>query len=178
MSSDVMNHEARVVVTGLGPGGTSRVISDGMGAVRFPAPVATSTIAWETASVPVVLGHDPDPSQEWFMPKVGGLRIFIVAFAPDSAIDTAGRHEHLGSTGLEQAGDTRPLGFHTTPTVDILTIIKGELYCLLDEGETLLRQGDTLVQRATAHSWSNRTDQIVLACAAVVSAVDEDNRQT
>lgn len=178
MSTDVMKHEARVVVTGLGPGGKSRVVSDGMGAVRFPAPVATSTIAWETASVPVVLGHDPGPSQDWYLPKAGGLRVFIVAFAPDADVDTAARHEHLGATGLEQAGNTRPLGFHTTPTVDILTVISGELYCLLDEGEVLLKQGDTLVQRATPHSWSNRTDQIVLACAAMVSAVDEEGRET
>lgn len=177
MSSEVMNHEARVVVTGFGPEQRSRVLSDGIGAVRFPAPVATSTIAWETLSVPVKLGSDGPPSPDWYLPHVGGLRVFIVAFAPDSSLDEAGRHEHLDATGLEQASTSRPLGFHTTPTVDVLTVIRGELYCLLDDGEVLLKQGDTLVQRATPHSWSNRTEEIVLACATMVSAVDDDERQ-
>lgn len=174
--ANVMNQQARVVTTGFSREGKSRVISDADGPVRFPAPVATSTIAWETKSVPVVLGNDTGPSPDWYLPKVGGLRVFIVSFAPDSAIDEAGRHAHLSSTGLEQAGDTRDLGFHTTPTVDILTVVKGELYCLLDEGEVLLKQGDTLVQRATPHSWSNRTSDIVLACAVMVSAVDAEGR--
>ena len=171
-----MNSRARVVVTGVNDKGRSKVISDSPGEVRFPAPVATSTIVWETPTVPVVLGPDEDPSPDWYLPKVGGLRVFHVSFAPDASIDTAGRHEHLDSTGLEQTSDDRPLGFHTTPTVDVLTVVSGELYCLLDEGEVLLRPGDTLVQRGTAHSWSNRTDQIVVAVATMVSAVDDERR--
>jgi mannose-6-phosphate isomerase-like protein (cupin superfamily) len=178
MSSDVLNHQARVVVTGFGPEQRSKVVSDEMGPVRFPAPVATSTIAWETLSVPVKLGSDQPPSQDWYLPHVGGLRVFIVAFAPDSSLDEAARQEHLDANALEdEPGSDRPLGFHTTPTVDVLTVIKGELYCLLDDGEVLLQQGDTIVQRATAHSWSNRTDEIVLACATMISAVDDDGRQ-
>ena len=171
-----MDAQARVVVTGFSPEGKSKVISDANGPVRFPAPVATSTIAWESVTVPVVLGEDKGPSPDWYLPPVGGLRVFIVSFAPDSALDEAGRREHLSSTGLEQAGDTRDLGFHTTPTVDVLTVVKGEIYCLLDEEEVLLKQGDTLVQRATPHSWSNRTDDVVLACAVMVSAVDAEGR--
>lgn len=177
MSDDVMDSRARVVVTGLDEQGRSVVLSDSEGQVRFPAPVATSTILWETTAAPVVLGPDVDPSPDWYLPKVGGLRVFHVSFAPDSAIDTEGRHEHLSSTGLEQTSDDRPLGFHTTPTVDVLTVVSGELWCLVDGGEILLRQGDTLVQRGTAHSWSNRTDQIVVAVATMVSAVDADGRE-
>ena len=176
--SDVMDHQARVVVVGVGDGGRSQVISDDLGAVRFPAPVATSTIVWEATSVPVILGEDVGPSPDWYLPQPGGLRVFHIAFAPDSSIDTAARHEHLSATTLEQAGEERPLGFHTTPTVDVLTVIRGELYCLLDEGEVLLRQGDTLVQRATAHSWSNRTDEIVLAVATMVDARDAEGRSS
>jgi uncharacterized cupin superfamily protein len=29
----------------------------------------------------------------------------------------------------------------------------------MDEGETLLKAGDCLVQRGTNHAWSNRTDK-------------------
>ena len=176
MTDDVMDRRARVVVTGLDSDGRSVVLSDAPGEVRFPAPVATSTILWETPVVPVVLGPDAEPSADWYLPTVGGLRVFHVSFAPDDAIDEAGRHEHLSSTGLEQAGQDRPLGFHTTPTVDVLTVVSGELYCLLDGDEIHLRQGDTLVQRGTAHSWSNRSDQVVVAVATMVSALDDDGR--
>lgn len=176
MADDVMDSRARVVITGIDADGRSGVVSDGVGEVRFPAPVATSTIVWDTPSVPVVLGPDEAPSPDHYLPLVGGLRVFHVSFAPDAAIDTAGRHEHLGATGLDQAGDDRPLGFHTTPTVDVLTVVSGELYCLLDHGEVRLGEGDTLVQRGTAHSWSNRTDRVVVAVATMVSAVDDDGR--
>jgi mannose-6-phosphate isomerase-like protein (cupin superfamily) len=177
MSLDVTGHQARVVTTGVDATGRSRVVSDELGPVRFPAPVATSTIVWETTSVPVILGKDVGPSQDWYLPKVGGLRVFHIAFAPDASIDAEARHEHLNATSLEQTSQDRPLGFHTTPTVDVLTVISGELYCLLDDAEVLLRQGDTLVQRGTAHSWSNRTDQIVLAVATMVSAEDASGRE-
>ena len=35
------------------------------------------------------------------------------------------------------------------------------MYAILESTETLLKAGDTIVQRGTKHSWSNRTDDIV-----------------
>lgn len=174
---DVTQQRARIVTTGIGSNGKSRVVSDELGAVRFIAPVVTSTILWETTSVPVIVGVDEGPSQDRYIPVEGGLRVFHVSFAPDNMVDAAARHELNDVTGLEQTSEDRAVGFHTTPTVDVLTVVTGELYCLLDEGEVLLRAGDTLVQRATTHSWSNRTDQIVLAVAVMVSARDADGRK-
>lgn len=33
----------------------------------------------------------------------------------------------------------------------------GEITAVLDDGETVLRAGDVLVQRGTNHAWSNRS---------------------
>jgi uncharacterized cupin superfamily protein len=37
--------------------------------------------------------------------------------------------------------------------------MEGEIWLLLDEDERLLRAGDVVVQRGTAHAWSNRSDR-------------------
>ena len=40
--------------------------------------------------------------------------------------------------------------------MDYAIVLSGEIWALMDEGETLLRAGDVLVQRGTNHAWSNR----------------------
>jgi quercetin dioxygenase-like cupin family protein len=47
---------------------------------------------------------------------------------------------------------------HRTDTVDYGLVLSGELYVVLERGETLLRPGDIIVQRGTNHSWHNRSD--------------------
>jgi quercetin dioxygenase-like cupin family protein len=59
---------------------------------------------------------------------------------------------------------------HTTETVDIVTIISGELWAILETGETLLRPGDTLVQRGTKHAWRNKGDVPAVMAAIQISA--------
>ena len=41
---------------------------------------------------------------------------------------------------------------HKTATVDYIIVLKGEIYAIMDKGETLLKAGDVLVQRCTNHS--------------------------
>ncbi len=59
---------------------------------------------------------------------------------------------------------------HKTATVDYLIILKGEIYAILEDGETLLKPGDIMIQRGTNHSWSVRgTEPCVLAAVLVSS---------
>ncbi len=37
-------------------------------------------------------------------------------------------------------------------------VLAGEIYALMDDGETLMRAGDVLIQRGTNHAWANRSD--------------------
>jgi uncharacterized cupin superfamily protein len=48
---------------------------------------------------------------------------------------------------------------HRTETVDYAIMLEGEIYALMDEGETLLRAGDVLIQRGTNHAWANRSER-------------------
>ncbi|NUW33040.1 cupin domain-containing protein [Nonomuraea sp. SMC257] len=48
---------------------------------------------------------------------------------------------------------------HRTESLDYAYVIDGEVYSVLDSGETLMRAGDVLVQRGTSHAWDNRSDK-------------------
>jgi hypothetical protein len=71
--------------------------------------------------------------------------------------------------GVFAQSDRHPL-MHKTTTVDYIIIIKGEIWAVLDEDETLLKAGDVLIQRGTNHAWSNRSDQPCLLAAILISA--------
>jgi hypothetical protein len=56
-------------------------------------------------------------------------------------------------------GSAKHPGMHRTETVDYAIVLEGEIWAVMDEGETLLRTGDVLVQRGTNHAWANRSSK-------------------
>ena len=48
---------------------------------------------------------------------------------------------------------------HKTETVDYAIILSGEITAVMDEGETVMRAGDILIQRGTNHAWANRSGE-------------------
>jgi quercetin dioxygenase-like cupin family protein len=58
---------------------------------------------------------------------------------------------------------------HTTDTIEFEVVLSGEVILELDdEVETVLRQGDTVVQNGTRHRWGNRgTEPAVMAVFTV-----------
>ncbi|MBV8535988.1 MAG: cupin domain-containing protein, partial [Alphaproteobacteria bacterium] len=61
-------------------------------------------------------------------------------------------------------------GMHITDTVDYAIILFGEMHAVMDDGETLMKAGDVLVQRGTNHAWSNRTDEPVQIAFVLIDA--------
>jgi quercetin dioxygenase-like cupin family protein len=59
---------------------------------------------------------------------------------------------------------------HKTATVDYIIVIKGEIWAIMDKGETSLKPGDVLVQRGTNHSWSVRGNEPCVIAAVLVTA--------
>ena len=84
------------------------------------------------------------------VPDVGSAVWIQVDISPDAVM-----RESLGKgvTGID------PEGWHTTPTIDYVQVIDGEVFLALDTAEVALRAGDCVVQRATRHAWRNRTDR-------------------
>ena len=173
MASASERYEARVVVTGVDEQGRGRIVSDGPGSVRFPSPIDSSTAVWEATRVPVERDDLTGPDAKRYLPPPDGVRVFLSAFAPDSDwdADPSIAANAVKAAGLDPGGD-RPPGFHQTPTVDVNTVISGEIVVVLDEGEVLLRQGDTIIQHGPPHRWSNRTSETALVLAVMVSTTD------
>ena len=59
---------------------------------------------------------------------------------------------------------------HRTHSVDYAIVLSGEIWAVMDVGETLMRAGDCLVQRGTNHAWSNRSNQPCLVAFILVDA--------
>lgn len=133
----------RCVVTGVDDFGQSYVASD-----REIAEPAFGTRLWQTSPEEVhpwidALGSTPVPLQ----PPDGGSLALWIRIPP----------EHLGETPPPQAGVDAG-GFHVTRTVDYVIVQTGEVELVLDRESTLLGGGDLVVQRATRHTWRNRSD--------------------
>jgi hypothetical protein len=160
----------RRVVTGTDERGRSYIVSDGEAPNVFRSPAVPGFGAaqvWTTAPGPVSNEGATDAAGSAAeIPMYPELRatIFRVAdFPPDSAYDNAGKGQLFADIGGGEARDGathsagRHFWFHKTDSIDFAVVLDGEIWMLLDEGECLLKAGDVLVQRGTAHSWSNRS---------------------
>ena len=47
---------------------------------------------------------------------------------------------------------------HETDTIDYAIVLSGEIWAIMDEGETLMKQGDVLIQNVTDRAWANRSN--------------------
>ena len=94
-------------------------------------------------------------------------------FRPTPIGATAPTHARLSSSigagAAKDAHSADPM-MHKTATVDYIIVIKGEIWAIMEKGETLLKAGDVLVQRGTNHSWSVRTKEPCIIAAVLVSA--------
>jgi quercetin dioxygenase-like cupin family protein len=96
------------------------------------------------------------------------------SFPPDKSLgdhfDRKVVFDAMSASGAMDPGASRHPGMHKTATVDYAIVLSGEIYAVMDEGETRLRAGDTLVQRGTNHAWSNRSETPCLVAFILVSA--------
>ena len=156
----------RRIVTGDDAQGRSRVVEDApAAAIRTVAerPGYRAVNVWRTTQAPAAI-NDPDSVSGHvgiLPPKLGSI-LRIIDFPPEPA-DPAERDRRIRATfgGIYQDathdGRKHP-GMHKTDTVDYAICLEGEIWSVMDEGETLMRAGDVLIQRGTNHAWANRSD--------------------
>ncbi len=168
----------RRVVTGHTPGGKSTFLMDSparnvMEMKSMPGLALTDL--WETTRAPARNEGETDAAGRpvRLEPPRGGTIVRIVEFPPDSAWrDRADAREAFDSIQAGHAPDkssSDPM-MHKTNTVDYIIILRGEIHAIMEEGETLLRAGDVLIQRGTNHSWSVRGTEPCILAAVLVSA--------
>jgi hypothetical protein len=155
----------RRVVTGVNPEGRSVIVRDGEAPTSVRRPTGTVvTEVWRTDSLPARNDEEPKEGGDILAPPPAGVCFRIAVFPPDNDIDADARaaYEKAMQDIYGDQGDeprTAIAGMHQTETIDVTTVLDGEIWLVMEEGETLLRRGDCLVQRGTRHAWSNRSDR-------------------
>jgi mannose-6-phosphate isomerase-like protein (cupin superfamily) len=175
-----MAQKIRRVVTDQDGNGVSRFLIDGdapnVNVLENLGGLALTEI-WETTAAPATNTGTDDAGADvdHLEPKAGsgGTVVRYCEFPPHS-------DEALKATMVEEVGDFADDGvfapserhpmMHKTSTVDYIIVIKGEIWAILEEEETLLKAGDILIQRGTNHAWSNRSDEPCIFVAVLVSA--------
>jgi hypothetical protein len=168
----------RRVVTGHDAEGRSEFLMDGVAPnVKEMAsmPGLALTDLWETKAAPARNEGSADNAdrQVRLEPPRNGTILRIVEFPPDSQWrNRADAREAFDSIGAGHAPDKHSADpmMHKTATVDYIIVLKGEIYAIMDRGETLLKAGDILVQRGTNHSWSVRGAGPCIIAAVLVGA--------
>ena len=152
----------RRVVSGVDGQGRSRIETDGACAATLATPAFAISQIWQVGALPVspLLADDSSGGQVSISPPAGGFVYLVTTFPPDSTWDMrAGYADALARSGDAAAArqDSQIAGLHQTETLDIITVLSGEIFAVMETGETCLKAGDSFVQRGTKHAWSNRS---------------------
>jgi len=168
----------RRVLTGHDAEGRSTIIADGIAPnmKEMPSfPGLALTDLWETRGAPATNEGHADAAERPIRlePPPGGTIVRIVEFPPDSTrpqnADGGAGFKAIGAGHAQDKSSSDPM-MHRTGTVDYIIVLKGEIYAIMEKGETLLRAGDILIQRGTNHSWSVRGSEPCIVAAVLVNA--------
>ena len=123
---------------------------------------------WNTRETPARIdrasGEPPEDGIQLAPPR-NGTRIRVLDVPPeDPSIATLTPEQaraHFAEVGAADAASHRGGGskhafMHRTETIDYGIVLEGEITLILDEGETVVRAGDIVIQRGTNHGWANR----------------------
>ncbi len=176
-----MSQPFRRVVTGRDDQGKSIFLIDDRAPHVFTRGAAGVVVRdlWETDACPADNGGHDDAVKGPFhlAPPSGGSIFRVIEYPPDAqrlpaiAAQSSADMTASGMAAARQGGGGRHPGFHKTDTIDYVIVLSGEIWALMDEGETLLRAGDTLVQRGTNHAWSNRSNASAFLAFVLIDAL-------
>lgn len=170
--------EPRRVVTGFADG-RATIVSDGVPPVLFDSPAFNTVELWRTA-IPASFGEAETADGPLLLaPANDGMLARFVYFPPPSERSDEDFGAALAAMGGGDAHDedAETAAMHATDSLDLIYMVSGELYAVLEDTETLLRPGDTLIQRGTAHAWDNRGEETAVILAVQFGARGESRPQ-
>jgi hypothetical protein len=160
----------RRIVTGIDANGCSYIAEDGVSPAMMTMPGREgyrNNNLWRTvgSSAPV---DAPDSVLEHrgVLPPQGGTVLRVIDIPPEDQDPEAQRRATeavfaaMFADAKHDAAHKRHPGMHVTDTIDYAIVLQGELVAVMDEGETVMRAGDILIQRGTNHAWANRSGAI------------------
>jgi hypothetical protein len=157
----------RRIVTGVNAAGRSCVVEDGASPAMQLTPGRMgfrNNNLWRTVDSPApVAASDTVLAQRGVLPPPRGTVLRVIDIPPESSDpaevkrQTSAVFAAMFPDAKHDAGHERHPGMHATATIDYAILLQGELVAILEEGETLMRAGDILIQRGTNHAWANRS---------------------
>lgn len=154
----------RRVVTGTDEDGMSVMIIDG-GPAEIAAVVGSGGLleVWtDSVSQPLDPTDHADRGKGAVLlaPPDGGVKIrwFVIepvpAGVPKQQLDESAREVFRGFGAEQHIKDqSRHSAMHETPTLDIISLLRGDASLILENGETRLKPGQIIIQRNTNHAW-------------------------
>ncbi|NNL85671.1 MAG: cupin domain-containing protein [Myxococcales bacterium] len=133
------------------------------------------TDLWVTEGAPADNSEDRDTADRPIQlePPKNGSVFRVVDFPPDSTwmqgADGRAGFEAIGAGHAAAEGSDDPM-MHVTNTTDYAIVLEGEVWAVMEDGETCMRAGDVLVQRGTMHSWRVRGDEPARVAFILVDA--------
>jgi len=173
-----MAYQIRRVITAHNEEGRSVISDDGIAQNAQEMTGMTGlmvTDLWETTTMPADNSGSDDAAARPIRhePLPNGTLLRTVEFPPDKdwkgSADAQKAFESIGGGHTRDQSSDDPL-MHKSDTVDYIIILKGEIYAVMEEDETLLKEGDVLIQRGTNHSWHNRSDEPCLLAAILIDS--------
>jgi mannose-6-phosphate isomerase-like protein (cupin superfamily) len=173
----------RRIVTGHDAQGRSVILSDDTSPHVMPIMNQSNfavTDFWRTTCTPADNGRatsdDPCGLPIQVAPPANGSVFRVVQFPPDKdwaakaaemggsvAIDETAKAAHTG-------GPVRHAHMHRTRSIDYAIVLSGEIWAVMDEGETRMTAGDMLIQRGTNHAWANRSNAPCVVAFVLIDA--------
>lgn len=175
--------EIRRIITGNDKKGASVKQGDGQSPKAMNlehTPGFVSSPLWSTGSVPQIPYDEMDPMETMttMLPAPGETRFMVITFPPDSVMmspdfkpELAGPEHALAAPGIAETFEMDSPGMHTTPTVDYVVVMEGEIWLELDNEEAIhLKTHDTLIQNGVRHAWRNKGDKPATISVVMVGA--------
>jgi hypothetical protein len=117
---------------------------------------APAKLVFETLHLPYAL-----------KPPTRGSVLNVFAFPPELPNGKASAAAYFSSVGCPEASVAGPHPYmQKLPTLDFCIVLEGEIVLVLDTQEVTVRAGDFVIQRGTAHAWSNRSSKSAVVAIA------------
>jgi mannose-6-phosphate isomerase-like protein (cupin superfamily) len=127
---------------------------------------------WNTQTTPAPIDRasgEPPEAGMILPPPPHGTRIRVLDIPPEDgrldALTPEQARAHFAQLGAANAAShsaaapARHAMMHRTESIDYGIVLQGEITLIMDEGETVVRAGDIVIQRGTNHGWANRSGE-------------------
>lgn len=167
-------------VVGLDDEGRSAVLQTGVPNQQERENFFWRATLWKTRETPVDNTIPGDRSLDGGAarsPFPSGMLVRALELMPDPDPDThqkmfADLNRSIEETHQpSEADQQRSPTMHKTDTLDVIHVLRGEVYLVLDEEEVLLTATDTVIIQGTNHGWSNRSGEPCLLLGSMIDAL-------